>query len=121
MVGTLVGLYLLHRRTREEEREKRTQYWREQNAFRQNILQMRDTAKASLLSLSLHGHETPRSSTYNPREHISSEDSSMGILRRHSAQRGSDDNDQESIHGETPVVLSADQEPTGWGRSIPRR
>jgi hypothetical protein len=30
MFGTLVGLYFLHRKTREEEREKRTQYWREQ-------------------------------------------------------------------------------------------
>ncbi|GJJ06569.1 hypothetical protein Clacol_000762 [Clathrus columnatus] len=116
MVGTLVGLYLLHRRTREEEREKRTQYWREQNAFRQNILQMRDTAKASLLSLSLQGQETPRSSTYNPREHITSEDSSIGILRRNSAQRAPpDDNDQESIHGETPILLAADQETFGWG------
>lgn len=30
MLGTLVGLYFLHRKTREQEREKRTQYWREQ-------------------------------------------------------------------------------------------
>jgi hypothetical protein len=30
MLGTLVGLYFLHRRTREQEREKRTQYWHEQ-------------------------------------------------------------------------------------------
>jgi len=44
MVGTLWGMYILHRRQRDREREKRIQYWREQNAFRQNILQMRDTA-----------------------------------------------------------------------------
>ena len=30
MFGTLTGLYFFHRRTREQEREKRTQYWREQ-------------------------------------------------------------------------------------------
>lgn len=30
MFGTLTGLYFFHRRTREQEQEKRTQYWREQ-------------------------------------------------------------------------------------------
>jgi hypothetical protein len=42
--GTLLGLFLLHRRQRDQEREKRMQYWREQNAFHQNLLQMRQTA-----------------------------------------------------------------------------
>ncbi|KAK2467751.1 hypothetical protein APHAL10511_000046 [Amanita phalloides] len=51
MVGTLVGLFLLHRKQRDEEREKRVQYWREQNAFHQNLLQMRETARASIRSL----------------------------------------------------------------------
>jgi len=47
MLGTLVGLYFLHRRHRDQEREKRAQYWREQNAFHQNLLQMRETAHES--------------------------------------------------------------------------
>ena len=30
MFGTLIGLFILHRRQRDEDREKRVQYWREQ-------------------------------------------------------------------------------------------
>lgn len=56
MFGTLFALYFAHRKQRDEEREKRLQYWREQNAFHQNLLQMRETARASMLSLPLHGH-----------------------------------------------------------------
>ncbi|KAJ7594785.1 hypothetical protein C8J56DRAFT_821765 [Mycena floridula] len=56
MLATLIGLYFLHRRHRDHERAKRAQYWREQNAFHQNLLQMRDTARASILSLP--GHQS---------------------------------------------------------------
>lgn len=51
MGGTLTGLYLAHRKQRDREREKRLQYWREQNAFHQNLMQMRDAARASIMSL----------------------------------------------------------------------
>ncbi|KAG9004993.1 hypothetical protein FRB90_010630, partial [Tulasnella sp. 427] len=51
MGGTLGGLWFVHRRNRAEEREKRAQYWREQEQFRQNIMQMREQARTSLLSL----------------------------------------------------------------------
>ncbi|EJD53791.1 hypothetical protein AURDEDRAFT_110538 [Auricularia subglabra TFB-10046 SS5] len=44
---TMIALYLVHRRGRDDEHEKRTQYWREQTAMRQNILQMKETARAS--------------------------------------------------------------------------
>jgi hypothetical protein len=30
MFGTLFGLFILHRKQRDEDREKRVQYWREQ-------------------------------------------------------------------------------------------
>ncbi|KAJ7045428.1 hypothetical protein C8F04DRAFT_1064743 [Mycena alexandri] len=61
--GTLLGLFLLHRRQRDTEREKRMQYWREQNAFHQNLLQMRQTARASILSLPNNGNSA-RSTMY---------------------------------------------------------
>jgi len=48
MTGTLVFLFFVHGRQRENDRQKRLQYWREQNAFRQNILQMHETAQASI-------------------------------------------------------------------------
>jgi len=70
MIGTLFLLFSIHGRQREDEREKRLQYWREQvrrifsyttgeqlvltnitiyqNSFRQNILQMHETAQASV-------------------------------------------------------------------------
>jgi hypothetical protein len=70
MIGTLFLLFGIHKRQRDNEREKRLQYWREQvkrifsyttgkqlvltnitiyqNSFRQNILQMHETAQASI-------------------------------------------------------------------------
>ncbi|THH17339.1 hypothetical protein EW146_g3457 [Bondarzewia mesenterica] len=51
MFATLFTLFFFHRRQRDTERDKRLQYWREQNAFRQNIMQMRDTARASIFSV----------------------------------------------------------------------
>lgn len=69
MIATLVFLFIVHGRQREDEREKRLQYWREQvrrlvfgsedsdlqfacsqNALRQNILQMHETARNSLFT-----------------------------------------------------------------------
>ncbi|KAK0461380.1 uncharacterized protein EV420DRAFT_1531768 [Desarmillaria tabescens] len=51
MFGTLFGLFFLHRSQREQEREKRMQYWKEQNAFHQSLAQMRETARNSIMSL----------------------------------------------------------------------
>ncbi|KAI9442362.1 hypothetical protein H4582DRAFT_1276672 [Lactarius indigo] len=50
MIATLIVLFIFHGRQREDEREKRLQYWREQNAFRQNILQMHETARNSIFT-----------------------------------------------------------------------
>jgi hypothetical protein len=61
MFGTLFGLFFVHGKQREVEREKRMQYWREQTAFRQNILQMRETARHSILS---QGSLSARSSVF---------------------------------------------------------
>ncbi|KAF9515450.1 hypothetical protein BS47DRAFT_1391634 [Hydnum rufescens UP504] len=51
MLAILITLFMIHRRSRETEQEKRAQYWREQEAMRNNILSMREQARASLLSL----------------------------------------------------------------------
>ncbi|KIK67102.1 hypothetical protein GYMLUDRAFT_850632 [Collybiopsis luxurians FD-317 M1] len=51
MFGTLIGLFILHRKQRDAERERRMQYWREQNAFHQNLSQMREAARTSIMSL----------------------------------------------------------------------
>ncbi|KAF8891638.1 hypothetical protein BD779DRAFT_1512250 [Infundibulicybe gibba] len=64
MFGTLVGLFLVHRKQRDQERERRMQYWREQNAFHQNLLHMRETARASILSLPGNGNSV-RSTLYS--------------------------------------------------------
>ncbi|KAI0768849.1 hypothetical protein BD413DRAFT_562125 [Trametes elegans] len=85
MVGTLVGLYFLHRKDRTQEREKRLQYWREQNAFRQNIMQMQQTARNSLMSFTPTGG-SPRSTIYG-REGLQSEDSQAPML--HAASKSS--------------------------------
>ncbi|KAJ6586834.1 hypothetical protein DFH09DRAFT_1141672 [Mycena vulgaris] len=82
--GTLFGLFMLHRRQRDQEREKRMQYWREQNAFHQNLLQMRQTARASILSLPGNGNSA-RSTMYN---HDGMHSDEAPILH-HAAPKGS--------------------------------
>jgi hypothetical protein len=44
MGGVLFFLYYTHKKQRTSERGKREQYWREQNAFHQNLMKMRETA-----------------------------------------------------------------------------
>jgi len=52
MGGVLFGLYRTHKKQRTAERIKREQYWREQNAFHQNLMKMRETAaRMSVVSL----------------------------------------------------------------------
>jgi len=52
MGGVLAFLYHTHKKHRTAERAKREQYWREQNAFHQNLMKMRETAaRMSLVSL----------------------------------------------------------------------
>ncbi|KAF9461321.1 hypothetical protein BDZ94DRAFT_1167869 [Collybia nuda] len=79
MFGTLIGLFFMHRKQRDEEREKRLQYWREQNAFHQNLLQMRETARASILSLPGNGN-SPRSTMYS-RDGAFSDDAHAPIIQ----------------------------------------
>ncbi|KAJ7262266.1 hypothetical protein B0H12DRAFT_1105041 [Mycena haematopus] len=82
--GTLFGLFILHRRQRDQEREKRMQYWREQNAFHQNLLQMRQTARASILSLPTNGNSV-RSTIYG-RDGMPSDEAP---ILQHAAPKGS--------------------------------
>ncbi|KAJ6609821.1 hypothetical protein B0H10DRAFT_2062615 [Mycena sp. CBHHK59/15] len=82
--GTLFGLFLLHRRQRDQDREKRMQYWREQNAFHQNLLQMRQTARASILSLPGNGNSA-RSTMYS-RDGMHSDEAP---ILQHAAPKGS--------------------------------
>ncbi|KAH0589359.1 hypothetical protein J132_05569 [Termitomyces sp. J132] len=79
MFGTLFALFFTHRKQRDEEREKRLQYWREQNAFHQNLLQMRETARASILSLPGNGNST-RSTMYS-RDGAFTDDAHAPILQ----------------------------------------
>lgn len=80
MFGTLITLFFLHRRWREAEQEKRSQYWREQEAFRNNILSMREQARASLLSLPWQSGQpgVPRGGAFT--DYPASETSQTGML-----------------------------------------
>ena len=75
MIGTLIALFFIHRRNRDAEREKRLQYWREQNAFRQNIMQMQESARASIFSATPHGSR--RSTMFG----VTTEDSQAPMLQ----------------------------------------
>ncbi|KAI0081314.1 hypothetical protein K474DRAFT_1656818 [Panus rudis PR-1116 ss-1] len=86
MFATLIGMFFLHKGQRDQEREKRLQYWREQNAFRQNILQMQETARNSIMSMPISGANSQRNSLYS-RDGINSEDSQMPML--HAANKSS--------------------------------
>ncbi|KAI0949628.1 hypothetical protein AcW1_009177 [Taiwanofungus camphoratus] len=48
VIATLVGMFFMHKKERDAERDKRVQYWQEQNALRQNIMKMQETARNSL-------------------------------------------------------------------------
>jgi hypothetical protein len=86
MFGTLIGLFFLHRRQRDAEREKRAQYWREQNAFHQNIRQMRDVARASIRSLPVRSNnQSPRNSAMSSY----SSDESQTPMVQHAAPKAS--------------------------------
>jgi len=76
MIGTMVGLFFFHSRNRDQDREKRMQYWREQNALRQNILQMRETARSSIMSYPRDGMSSNRSSRYG----LNTEDSQVPMM-----------------------------------------
>jgi hypothetical protein len=107
MSGTLTGLYFTHRKQRERERAKRAQYWREQNAFHQNLMQMRETARASILSLRNTGGG--RSTDYASRD--PSDESHTPILqsagpkssglRHYLAEDGSSEFDDDLMIGNT--------------------
>jgi hypothetical protein len=109
MGATLYGLFFFHGKQREVEREKRMQYWREQTAFRQNILQMRETARNSILS---QGSLSARSSMlhhHRDRDGGSSDDSHAPIMQYASKSSGlrqatSDDRDDDSsiVHMSQP-------------------
>ncbi|KAI0790834.1 hypothetical protein C8Q75DRAFT_760909 [Abortiporus biennis] len=86
IIVTVIAMFFFHRKQREVEREKRMQYWREQNAFRQNIMQMQETARHSLMSLPMNGG-SQRSSIYN-RDGINSEDSTLPMLQAGSKSSG---------------------------------
>jgi hypothetical protein len=103
MAGTLFLLFSIHGRQRENEREKRLQYWREQvkrifsyttgeqlvltnitisqNAFRQNILQMHETAQASIFHPGSSSRRSPQFGT-------TTEDSHAPILQYDGAASG---------------------------------
>jgi len=110
--GTLAGLFISHRRQRDAEREKRLQYWREQNAFRQNIMNMRQSARDSILSLPRNGGASNRSTMYS-HDGIMSEESQAPILA-HQAVKPSglrqpyyDDNNSEYDDG---IVMPSHQQ-----------
>ncbi|CCM01150.1 uncharacterized protein FIBRA_03198 [Fibroporia radiculosa] len=44
IITILASLFFFHKKERDAEREKRIQYWQEQNALRQNLMQMKKTA-----------------------------------------------------------------------------
>ncbi|KAJ1304569.1 hypothetical protein OPQ81_005711 [Rhizoctonia solani] len=97
MLLTVGTLFMIHRKERDEMRQQREQYWREQAALRQNILQMRETAQASLLSLPYNGQNQSGSGYNSPSRHsslasgkdlgIASDDSHAGFVTHAGKQR----------------------------------
>jgi hypothetical protein len=75
MIGTLFALFIVHKRHRDAEREKRLQYWREQRAFRENIHQMRENAQSSLRAIG-----SQRSTVYSQASGFASDDSGLPML-----------------------------------------
>lgn len=75
LLGVMFGLWLLHRRAREENQVKLQEYYNEQIAYRQSIMSM-SHAKNSLLSLP--ANATPGSAAGHGRSNLASHDDSVG-------------------------------------------
>lgn len=123
MFGTLIGLYIVHRRHRFEEREKRAQYWREQEQFRQNIMQMREQARTSLLSLPWQdkdqsrtpgGEYPPSETSQTPMLHAASQPSG---LRNEFSDNPYDDPSLGHESGDESLVMRAAPRGVGGQRS----
>ncbi|KAF9264276.1 hypothetical protein L218DRAFT_863363 [Marasmius fiardii PR-910] len=98
MLATLLGLFFLHRRQRDVDREKRMQYWREQSAFHQNLKQMKDTARASIQSFSglMAGARLDGSHSPIPQQEVT-KSSRSGLRKSVTADDGSSDYDESLI------------------------
>jgi len=102
--GTLIGLFCLHRKQRDAEREKRLQYWREQNSFHQNLSQMRETARTSILSLPAgnSARSTMYGGNYSDDSHVpimqSATPTRMSGLRNYVAEDGNSDEIEDIMH-----------------------
>jgi len=130
IAGTLTGLYIVHRRHRAEEREKRAQYWREQEMFRQNIMQMREQARTSLLSLPWQSQPTsPRQVSHDlGRDYPASESSQTPMLHaasqpsglRNEFSDGYDESIADKDSGEESLVVKAAPRGRG-GRGPPSK
>jgi len=57
--ATLFGMVLVHKKEREAERDKRMSYWQEQNALRQNFMQIQRTAHDSISSMAAGSSRSP--------------------------------------------------------------
>ncbi|GAW01795.1 hypothetical protein LENED_003408 [Lentinula edodes] len=111
MFGTLIGLFCLHTKQRDAERERRLRYWREQNAFHQNLSQMREAARSSILSIPGIGSST-RSTLYGGNNsddsHAPMMPNALGQprtsrLRNHVKDDGNSEDDDESLIMQQPV------------------
>jgi len=122
MAGTLAGLYIMHRRHRFEEREKRAQYWREQEQFRQNIMQMREQARTSLLSLpwqSSGDQGPPYPASENSQTPILHAAATPSGLRNEFSDGGYDDTSIDKDSGEDSLVMRAAPKGVGGQRKGP--
>ncbi|BEJ13514.1 hypothetical protein CspHIS471_0306880 [Cutaneotrichosporon sp. HIS471] len=96
LVGVMGGLWLLHRRAREENQVKLQEYYNEQIAYRQSIMSM-SHAKNSLLSLPVNtSADAARASLYTEQDSMGLS-TSNGLLppniRREASHAGSDDSE----------------------------
>ncbi|KAJ3889287.1 hypothetical protein GG344DRAFT_89526 [Lentinula edodes] len=116
MFGTLIGLFCLHTKQRDAERERRLRYWREQNAFHQNLSQMREAARSSILSIPGIGSST-RSTLYGGNNsddsHAPMMPNALGQprtsrLRNHVKDDGNSEDDDESLMQQPVQSLRGD-------------
>ncbi|KAJ3571775.1 hypothetical protein NP233_g3546 [Leucocoprinus birnbaumii] len=111
MFGTLIGLFCFHRKQRDSEREKRLQYWKEQHAFHQNLKNMRETARLSILSLN---ERSARSTMYSQeaQPHRTSAQKASGLRNYMARDDGSDYDEVWNAAPNPPLRLGSFPPPT---------
>ncbi|KAG8690886.1 hypothetical protein FRC09_011801 [Ceratobasidium sp. 395] len=125
MVGTFIGLFMLHKRSRAKKLREIREYFREQTGFRQSIISMHSNARSRISMYSLASSDHSRTDSLAQlgggltRESFEDEDNDRrGLLGGRPSTEGHHDRDRDHDSDDEGVGHTYEQG-TGVGGSVP--